>query len=285
MSRSLLFDKYEGIGNDFIVVDAEDAHVVMPDLAVKLCDRRFGVGADGVILVLPPQTSSHAARMRVLNADGSVPEMCGNGIRCVALHVARTKPRARDEQGAMYETDAGVRTCRVEPAGANAPLDVVAAAVTVDMGAVRVLGERRLSLEGEESEWSPMDLIEVDVGNPHAVSLRKPSRADIERIGPRFAAHAAFGKGANIGFASIKDGNFIDLVVWERGAGLTLACGTGACAAVAAACWKGLIAWGTSVTVKLPGGHLAIAVEDDGGHARMRGPARHVFSGRVDVTE
>ncbi|WP_394824274.1 diaminopimelate epimerase [Pendulispora albinea] len=272
------FDKYQGIGNDFIIVDAQSDHDVSPEQAAQLCDRRFGIGADGVILVLPPREANHAARMRVLNADGSIPEMCGNGIRCMALHVARTRPAVGAQHQVVYETDAGPRTCAV-----GLTPDALGADVTVGMGPVRILGDLRLGLTGEPSEWAEVDLLGVDVGNPHAVSLRRPSAAIIDRIGPRLATHEAFPEGANIGFADVKDRSFIDLVVWERGVGLTLACGTGACAAVGAACARGLASWGEPVTVKLPGGQLTIWVTAEGGPARMRGPARHVFSGRVDV--
>jgi len=272
------FDKYQGIGNDFIVVDAKSARDVSAEQAVKLCHRQFGIGADGVILVLPPDDPAHLGRMRVINSDGSVPQMCGNGLRCVALHVARTRPQIRTLSEAVYETDGGLRTCLVElgPDGASAE-------VTVDMGPVRILGDLHLGLADERSEWAEVELITVDVGNPHGVSLRRPSAEIIGRIGPRLATHEAFPEGANIGFAHVVDRNFIDLVVWERGAGLTLACGTGACAAVGAACSRGLASWGSPVTVKLPGGQLTISVDAGGGHAKMRGPAQHVFSGRVDV--
>ena len=278
MSRTLSFEKYQGIGNDFLVIDAADDGVVSPELAAKLCDRRFGVGGDGVILVLPGGPGA-LARMRVINADGSIPEMCGNGIRCMALHVARHHARGEPVLDATFETDAGPRRCHVELQSA----DNRTADVTVDMGIARVLGPRRLSVPGETSEWRDIDLVEVNVGNPHAVSLRRPSPEEIDRIGPRLATHEAFPEGANIGFARVQDRAFLDLVVWERGVGLTLACGTGACAAVAAACSRDLAPWGSPVTVRLPGGPLTIWVEGDGGRARMRGGAQHVYSGRVDV--
>jgi len=211
--------------------------------------------------------------MRVLNADGSIPEMCGNGLRCVVLHHARRLPGARlplslsgDEL--VVETDAGERVCRIDAA------DGARATITVDMGPVRVHGERALSIDGER----PVVTL-ADAGNPHAVLFGDFSRADAERLGPRIAMHPDFPRGTNVEFARVgADG--IDLVVWERGVGITLACGTGACATVAVACAKQLTPRGVPVSVRLPGGPLQVTI-DESGRATMRGPARHVFSGET----
>jgi diaminopimelate epimerase len=260
MGASLKFAKYEGLGNDFIVVDAVEEREVSPERAAQLCDRRFGVGADGVLLVLPPRAPGCEARMRVLNADGSVPEMCGNGVRCVALHVAEA--RGLRAGTVRVETDAGERACEVDAAGM----------VTVDMGLVRVLGERAVEVDGRQ-----VVLAIADAGNPHAVLFGAFARGDVEHLGPRIATHPAFPRGTNVEFACVL-GDGIDLVVWERGVGITLACGTGACATAAVACDKGLAERGKPVTVRLPGGPLEITIGDDG-RATMRGPARRVFTG------
>jgi diaminopimelate epimerase len=260
MGASLKFDKYEGLGNDFVVVDSGDEHAVKPERAAQLCDRRFGIGADGIILVLPPRTAGCHARMRVLNADGSIPEMCGNGVRCVALHVAEM--RGMREGIVRIETDAGERACEVDATGM----------VTVDMGIVRALGDRAVEVEGRK-----VVLALADAGNPHAILFGTFARGDVEHLGPRIATHTAFPRGTNVEFAcAVGDG--IDLVVWERGVGITLACGTGACATAAVACDKGLASRGRPVTVRLPGGSLQITIADDG-RATMRGPAHRVFSG------
>jgi len=260
MGASLRFEKYEGLGNDFLVLDVADEAEVPPECAVLLCDRRFGVGADGVILVLPPRTPAGDTRIRVINADGSIPEMCGNGVRCVALHVAA----ARGQTGGTVriETDAGERACVLDGDGM----------VTVDMGLVRVLGERAVDVDGR-----PIVLALADAGNPHAVLFGTFARGDVEHLGPRLATHPAFPRGTNVEFACVL-GDGIDLVVWERGVGITLACGTGACATAAVACEKGLAPRGKPVTVRLPGGRLDVTIADDG-RATMRGPARRVFSG------
>ena len=256
----LSFDKYEGLGNDFILIESADEASITPERAAELCDRRFGVGADGVLLVLPPRVAGCAARMRVLNADGSLPEMCGNGVRCVAVHVAAA--RGMHDGIVRVETDAGERACVLEGDGE----------VTVDMGLVRVLGDRAVEVDGRSVVVSI-----ADAGNPHAVLFGTFTRTDVEHLGPRIATHPAFPRGTNVELAHVaSDG--VDLVVWERGVGITMACGTGACATVAVACAKELVARGRPHTVRLPGGRLQVTI-DDAGRATMRGPARHVFSG------
>lgn len=260
----LAFEKYEGLGNDFVVVPAQDEAAVDDALARAICDRRFGVGADGVLLVLPPRAPGAAARMRVINADGSVPEMCGNGLRCAALHVARSRNLRRGEL--IFDTDAGARPCAIEDADGQG-------LVTVDMGVVRTTGEVTLEVDGEA--WA---LSLADAGNPHAVTTRAADRATIDRVGPRLATHSHFPAGTNVEFAVYRERD-VDLVVWERGCGVTHACGTGACATVAVGVARGVLPRESPVAVHLPGGTLEITI-DSAGRAIMRGPARHVFSGR-----
>jgi diaminopimelate epimerase len=240
------FAKYEGLGNDFVIIEGEPESVSKGD-AVRLCDRRLGVGGDGVLVV-------SGDRMLVINADGSVPEMCGNGIRCVALHLAIA--RGIERGTLVIATDAGPRACEIVRDGDQA-------SVRVDMGNVRFVGER--DVDGTK-------LLIGDAGNPHAIMFGEFSSADIDALGPRLSTHAAFPAGTNVEFARIKDGA-IDLVVWERGVGRTLACGTGACATAVVALAKGLVR-GPRVRVSLPGGALDI---EPGEPTFMTGPARLVF--------
>src|SRR5262249_29206188 len=156
---ALRFDKYEGLGNDFLLIEHEREGVVAPARARSLCDRRRGVGGDGVLLVLPPVSRGAMARMVVLNADGSRPEMCGNGIRCVAIHLAQQHP----QRELVIDTDAGVRTCMIENE-----------AVTVDMGEVRVTGKIDLDLDGTRWHFTT-----ATAGNPHAIATR-----DIDVVDP-----------------------------------------------------------------------------------------------------
>jgi diaminopimelate epimerase len=263
---TLAFHKYEGLGNDFVLVEAEHETAVTAELARTLCDRRFGVGGDGVLLVLPPVTAAASARMRVLNADGSVPEMCGNGLRCAVLHVARSRQQTSGEL--TFDTDAGVRPCVIDDHDRRG-------LVTVDMGVVRVTGDVAIDVGGGDV-W---ELALADAGNPHAITTRATTREVMERVGPRLATHERFPAGTNVEFAAFGKGR-IDLVVWERGVGITHACGTGACATAAVGVAKGLVARDEEVAVHLPGGLLFVTIRADG-RAIMRGPARHVFSGEV----
>ena len=256
------FAKYEGLGNDFVVIEAEEPDSVTKSEAARLCDRRLGIGADGVLVLA--QHPELDGRMRVINADGSIPEMCGNGIRCVALHIAIE--RDVDHTTLTIATDAGPRTCVVDRRGNRA-------SVRVDMGRVRFEGDREIDVGGER-----VKLAIGDAGNPHAILFGEFSDAQIDALGPRIATHAAFPAGTNVEFAKIRDGG-IDLVVWERGVGRTLACGTGACATAVAAIRKGLLR-GERVRVSLPGGDLDIEIGDDA--TVMTGPARLVFRGEVE---
>ena len=255
---SLDFSKYEGLGNDFVVVEASRDDAVSVELARRLCDRRLGIGADGVLLVLPGRSPETAGRMKVINADGSVPEMCGNGLRCVALHVARG--RKLDPGTLLFDTDAGTKKC-----------DVAGNIVTIDMGVVR--WTENVTLEGRA--WSL-----GDAGNPHAITRVEAqlSMDEIDRLGPPIEKNAHFSHGTNVEFAVIKSPTEIDLVVYERGVGITQACGTGACATAAVAIHEGWVPAGNEIIVNLPGGPLAIRMTADG-HAIMRGPANFVFGG------
>jgi diaminopimelate epimerase len=190
------FFKYEGLGNDFIVVDATDDGHVGPDRARVLCDRHLGIGADGVLLVLPPRDACDA-RMRVINADGSIPENCGNGIRCVALHVARARGISRGV--VRVDTDAGPSACVVDDEAGSG-------IVTVDMGVIRVLGERTLIVDGKQ-----VPLTVADAGNPHAVLFGAFARGDVDYLGPRLATHPEFPRGTNVEFSRV-DGGAIDPV-------------------------------------------------------------------------
>jgi diaminopimelate epimerase len=261
---SLSFDKYEGLGNDFIVVEQEGAVSLGPVDALGLCDRHFGVGADGVLLVTPAASPSARARMLVLNADGSRPEMCGNGLRCVALHLARRDGAV----GVSYEieTDAGPLSCEVERDGDSGQ-------VTVGMGRGRPEPELSVEVEGRV-----LVLARVSMGNPHAITFDEPlDAARADQLGP--AVSAAVPGGTNLELARQRGSAELDLLVWERGVGRTLACGTGACATAVAAARAGLVRFGEPIRVNLPGGALEIVVEEGTLEVRMRGPARRVFSG------
>jgi diaminopimelate epimerase len=269
----LSFQKYEGLGNDFILVDRP----VSAAEAIALCDRRFGVGADGVLMVLPPEGAADA-RMRILNADGSEAEMCGNGIRCVAKELY-DGGRARKEV-VRVETLAGVLSCTISP-GPEGRAETVA----VEMGRperLRPSLDEPLAVEGRTF---PMTCI--GMGNPHAVTFvegNEALRPLAERYGPFVERHDWFPKRTNVELARVAPGGLeIELVVWERGCGITLACGTGACATAVAATLTGRAPQGREIALRLLGGTLGITVAEGGGGVRMRGPAQLVFSGTADL--
>ncbi|MFW5875841.1 MAG: diaminopimelate epimerase [Myxococcota bacterium] len=275
----LQFAKYEGLGNDFVLIDAESPSDVVLDgpQMVALCDRHLGVGADGVIL-----TGVREGRpfMRVHNADGSTPEMCGNGIRCVALHLVRTG-RVPERQF-FIDTDAGPHHCKVVPSEETATVEVRMRPATLVPSEVPVLAEAPVVDAPMEFDGAEVRVTAVSMGNPHAVVF--DDVGDRRRaLGPRIETDPRFPARANVGFAHLDREGGLTLHVWERGAGWTRACGTGACAAAVAAVETGRIPRGEPIAVKLPGGTLTITVPAPGEPVRMDGPARHVFDGSMTL--
>jgi diaminopimelate epimerase len=259
------FHKMHGLGNDFVVIDARDApFAIDPARARAIADRREGIGCDQLILI--ERSGKADARMRIWNSDGGEVEACGNASRCVALLLG------------------GVST--IETLGGTIRLAANDASATVDMGAPRfgwdavplayAMDTMRLPVAWEDLA----DPAAVNVGNPHAIFFVEDANAvDLERLGPIIERDPLFPERVNVNVASVKDGKVI-LRVWERGAGLTRACGTGACATAVAAIRSSRAA--SPVTVALPGGELVIEWAP-GGTIRMSGPATHVFSGEAEL--
>jgi len=271
----LAFYKYEGLGNDFLIVekDALGGAQLTGEQAMALCDRHRGVGADGVITVEVDDPSMH-----VINSDGSVPEMCGNGIRCAALHLARRAGHSALD--VTIETPAGPHRCVV----VNRP---GAESVAVQM-APPSLSPADLPLSSDVP-WldhaltvagRTIELTGVSMGNPHAVIFEEVGDARFE-IGPAIQSDPHFPEGINVGFVSEQSGTSMRLDVLERGAGWTQACGTGACAAAVAAVETGRAQREERLSIRLPGGILTITVGAPGDTVLMQGPARFVFQGQV----
>ncbi len=270
-----------GAGNDFVVADPGGVDADWGALARELCDRHFGVGADGLILVLPSRVADR--RMRIFNADGSEAEMCGNGIRCfVKFTLDRGIVSAPDGAisvetipgvvGARATFDAGGRVERVRVSMG------VPAFRAADLGA-RVEQEPPLLDLPLEAAGEALRVTLVSVGNPHAVQFidGAPAGYDLARIGPAVERHPLFANRANFEIVHVLDRSLVEMRVWERGVGETLACGSGACAAVVAARLHGRV--GDSVEVRVPGG--ALRIEWDGeGEVRLEGPAARAFAAR-----
>ncbi len=292
----LKFKKYHGLGNDFLVADLRGGGDIAertqdPAVVRHLCDRRFGVGGDGVLAVLPAKTDGADATMRVLNADGSEAEMCGNGLRCVVKYLHDHDDSLRKD-ALTIDTGAGPLRCEIVAE------DKLARTVTVDMGAPR-LERGKIPMTGPESERCidvPLTIKEqaltwtaVSMGNPHVVAFtdavdQAALRELAETVGPHVERHDWYPERTNVEFAVIRDGGkAIDLVVWERGCGITLACGTGACATVVAACLTGRAELNSEVEVRLLGGPLYITVAPDYKTVYMRGPATFVYDADIDL--
>jgi diaminopimelate epimerase len=276
---TLRFAKYEGLGNDFVVVDLKQGETqVSTQTAAALCDRHRGIGADGVLLVT---THEAAPRMRVINADGSQPEMCGNGLRCVALHLVRrgAAPVGRDF---VVETDAGPHMCLVVSSERESSVRVGMRAAELTPAAVPVLAspsEARVLDQPFEVSGAQVRLSCVSMGNPHAVTFDDLGATARIAIAPQLEKHARFPRAANIGFARVIGPQQLELAVWERGVGFTEACGTGACACAVAAVETERAERHRPIEVRLPGGPLHIVVGDRDAIISMTGPARHVFDG------
>jgi diaminopimelate epimerase len=265
------FVKYHGLGNDFLVVDAAAWGERPIEHVIAACDRHQGVGGDGILLWAPAPAgeSGWDVSMVIYNQDGSRPEMCGNGVRCVAALVAELGITAGDAVRVL--SDAGVRTCRLLGHRDHA-YDI-----SVDMGRAMALGSSSCAAPGGYA----LSWIGISMGNPHAVVWEQPDLATIDRVGEWLNdAHPSWPQGVNVEFVRPSPDGGWDVIVYERGVGRTLACGTGACA-VAAALWStGRAPDGQPTTVYLPGGPLTIHEEGDA--LWMTGPAARTFAGIVD---
>jgi diaminopimelate epimerase len=272
------FAKMHGIGNDYVYVDGWDHQVADPAaLARAVSDRSFGVGSDGLILVLPDDEAD--CRMRMFNADGSESEMCGNGIRCVAKYAW---DHGRSHANPMrVATSAGVKTIDLTLAD-----DGTVAAATVDMGEPILAGrEIPTTFDGDRVVNRPMTVADADwlvtcvsMGNPHAiVYVDDVAAVDLEALGPAFEHDPAFPERINLHVVAVHSPEEVTMATWERGSGITLACGTGA----SAVCVAGVLTGrgGRCITAHLPGGDLTLEWRQADGRLYMTGPAVEVFTG------
>ncbi len=273
----LEFFKYHGLGNDYVLLDETRRRTGLEKRPAKIreiCDRRFGIGSDGVLLV---QKSARAGvRMRMFNPDGSESEMCGNGVRCVAKYAF--DHGLVGEKSFLVETGAGIKKIEVAKTGGGK-----AELLVVGMGSP-VFGRQNAQVNacGEKIVFS-----EASMGNPHAVvfeeSDEKLAHERVGRLGPEMERNKMFPNKTNVEFVRAVSKTGGRMVVWERGAGMTLACGTGTCASVAVGAKKGLFARGAWVKMRLDGGDLYIKIAPGFSQVWMKGPAKEVFRGTIQL--
>lgn len=275
----MVFYKMEGLGNDYIYFDCTEQEIDNPEeLSIKLSDRHFGVGGDGIILICKSEIADF--KMRMFNADGSEGKMCGNASRCIGKFVYDLG--LTDKTVVTLETLSGIKTLSLFLKDGKVDL------VTVDMGKPILVGsEIPTNFFGDTVVKRPMavnnksyEITAVSMGNPHCVVFmdESPMSLELSKIGPFFENHEMFPERTNTEFVHKLSDTELEMRVWERGSGETLACGTGACATVVAATLNGLCERDKDITVKLRGGDLKIRYAADG-TVFMTGPARFVFKG------
>ena len=279
------FTKMQGIGNDYVYVNCLQETIENPsELAKKISDRHYGVGSDGLIMINPSDKADF--EMEMYNADGSRGEMCGNGIRCVAKYVYDYG--LTDKTSISVETLAGIKYLDLTLGD-----DGKVALVKVNMGSP-ILTANQIPIVSDKEQVinEPLDvdgttyrITGVSMGNPHAiVYMDDLENLEIEKIGPKFENHIAFPDRINTEFVRVIDRHTLQMRVWERGSGETLACGTGACAVAVASTLNGLVDEGRPVTVKLLGGDLQILWNRQENLVYMTGPATTVFDGEIDLS-
>ena len=274
--RQLKFTKMQGLGNDFVVLDLVSQHCHINERLIRrLADRRFGIGCDQVLVVEPPQDPDVDFRYRIFNGDGQEVEQCGNGARCFARFVRLKKLTNKDI--IRVETRSGVLELSVLERGQ----------VLIDMGApilepadIPFTADRQRSVYTLAAAGQTVELGAVSMGNPHAVILTEDvDDAPVEQLGKAVQQHPDFPQQANVGFMQVQDRSRVRLRVYERGVGETLACGSGACAAVVSGILRDQL--DREVSVELRGGTLKIRWDGDGAHVLMTGPASIVFEGQI----
>jgi len=276
------FTKMQGLGNDFMVLDLVTNDLSLSSDQIRhLADRHFGVGFDQLLQIEPASSPDVDFDYRIFNADGNEVEHCGNGARCFAIFVQQRG--LTDKNPIKVKTISGILALETNADGQ----------VTVNMGAPRFdpveipfnSNEKALAYSRtlvDNNEDIDIEFAALSMGNPHAVLfVEDVDSAEVERIGKLLGNHPDFTEGVNVGFMQIIDRNTIKLRVYERGAGETLACGTGACAAVVAGCARGLL--DDTVLTRLTGGELTINWQPNGSPVLMTGPARNVFEGSIEV--
>ncbi|HET8709827.1 MAG TPA: diaminopimelate epimerase [Spongiibacteraceae bacterium] len=274
----LRFTKMHGCGNDFVVLDLISQRFVLKDRHVrKLADRHFGIGCDQVLVVEPPGHPDVDFRYRIFNADGSEVEQCGNGARCFARYVRDKRLTGKDTL--RVETKAGVIELHITR---NKQVRVNMGVPILEPSKIPFSAAARATSYTLDVEGNNYDIGAVSMGNPHAVLLVDDAHtAPVTALGAKIEVHSRFPQRVNVGFMQVLSNSEINLRVFERGVGETLACGTGACAAVVSGQLRGLL--GQTAQVNLPGGSLQIEWRGEGEPVMMTGPATTVFEGQIQL--
>ncbi len=277
------FTKMHGLGNDYIYFNCFNQDILNPEeLSIKLSDRHFGIGGDGIILVCPSEIAD--AKMRMFNLDGSEGKMCGNGIRCVGKFLYDNNIVDTQKDEVLVETLSGIKKLKVIKENG------IVKKLTVDMGAPILISKEipvifnkeKVINEKLEVEGKEYNITCVSMGNPHCVIFTKDiDNIDLENIGKVFENNEIFPERVNTEFVEILDSNILKMRVWERGSGETLACGTGACAVAVAAVLNEICNKNEDIIVKLKGGDLNIKYTDD--TVYMTGTAETVFEGKIEI--
>ncbi len=280
----LHFTKMHGIGNDYVCINCFEQQVAEPEaLAAFVSHRHFGIGSDGLVLILPSQQADF--RMRMFNADGLESQMCGNAIRCVGKYVYDN--RMTDKTTLTIETLSGIKQLDLSVAGG------LVQQAEVDMGKA-ILEAERIPVKTEQEVFldqpvmvggKAYNLTCVSMGNPHAVTfIDDIDSLNLAEIGPDFEHHPFFPERINTEFVQVMDHNTLKVRIWERGSGETMACGTGACAAAVVAVLKGICGYNRPITLQLRGGRLTVTYQKDG-TVMMKGEAAKVFDGVIEIPQ
>ncbi|UAL07599.1 MAG: diaminopimelate epimerase [Candidatus Methanogranum gryphiswaldense] len=275
----MIFWKYHGIGNDFILLDGSKGDLsIDTEFCKKYCDRNFGIGADGVLYLLPGEGTD--ITMRIINADGSEAEMCGNGIRCIAKH-AYDFNIVKKEEFTIHTLAGNMKAKLNIENGKVSTVQIDMGAPILDAKKVPINADGRFLDQPFQADGIRFKANAVSMGNPHFITFSDLSNEQVRRLGPIIECHPFFPKKTNVEFCKIKDGK-IYITVYERGAAWTLACGTGACATTTAAAINGLVPFNVPIDVHLPGGWLKITVDKDLTYVLMEGPAELVYEGKLN---
>lgn len=279
---AMKFTKMHGIGNDYVYINCFEENVEDPSRVSEIIsDRHFGIGSDGLVLIMPSEKADF--RMRMFNADGSEGNMCGNATRCIGKYVYDNK--MTDKTEITLETRSGIKKLTLFPENGKVKT------VLVDMGkAILKPSDIPMTAEGESFVNKPItvdgrevNVTAVSMGNPHAVTFVKDVDVlELEKIGPGFENNIMFPERVNTEFVKVLDDHTFQMRVWERGSGETWACGTGACASAVACVLNGFFSYDMEITAKLRGGDLYLTYRSDG-TVLMRGPAETVFTGEIEL--